>query len=415
LDADAYLHLGRCSERGLGTIQDTSKALDWYQLSIEKTDSSEAMFRTGQIYSVEQAQKSVYWYQRAINKDDHPRANLRLAFLYMHGIYQHERCLLEPDISAAVRHFRAAAKQNDLDAMYELGQLLLATTKDELFALFPIELQLEGMRWYELAADKGSLDAQRELGNLYHRGRESFETDDEEEEDHYPIYAVQQDFEKAYDYFSFAAHLGDKASALFLGTYYEHGICVPPNLELAQSWYTMAVELGESIPLSDPTGWWPAQLCLARVLHQNQETQNEAYALFVTVYSHKPEQHMAYLEMILARYELYGLGGVPVQAEKAVVKLLNLAEEGYLKAFFPIAQCFEKGIGVKKDLSKALQWYVLLIHNPVIDQDTFDEEDLEEISHAYFCLAEFYRQGIVVAVDLEKSDMLYRIAAERGK
>jgi TPR repeat protein len=417
LDADAYLHLGRCCERGLGTTLDVSKALDWYHLSIDKTDSSEAMFRVGQIYAVKDVMQSVFWYRRAISKDDHPRANFRLAFHYVHGVYQEHRCVLEPDLSAAVHHFRTAAKQNDLDAMYELGQLLLTTTKDEMFALFLTELQLEGISWYEIAADRGSVDAQRELGNLYHRGRESFDDQEEEEEEerNYHIYAVQQDFERAYDYFSFAAHLGDKTSALFLGTYYEHGICVPPNIELAQSWYTVAVELGKSLPLHDLSGWWPAQLCLARVLHQNEETQKEAYALFATVYSHKPEQHMAYLEMMLAQYELYGLGGVPVQAERAVAKLLNLAEEGYLKAFFPIAQCFEKGIGVKKDLSKALQWYVLLVHNPVVDQDTLDEDDLEDVSHAYFCLAEFYRQGIVVAVDLEKSDTLYRIAAERGK
>lgn len=390
-----------------------SKALDWYQLSIEKTDSSEAMFRVGQIYAAEEVMQSVFWYRRAISKDDHPRANFRLAFHYMHGIYQQHRCLLEPDLSAAVHHFRAAAKQNDLDAMYELGQLLLVTTKDEIFALFSKDLQLEGLRWYEIAADRGLPDAQRELGNLYHRGRESIETDDDEE--NHPIYTIQQNFEKAYDYFSFAAHLGDKASALFLGTYYEHGICIPPNIEMARSWYTVAIELGTSAPLHDPSGWWPAQLCLARVLHQNEETRNEAYALFTTVYSHKPEQHIAYLEMMLAQYELHGLGGVPVQAEKAVVKLLNLAEDGYLKAFFPIAQCFEKGIGVEKNLQKALQWYVLLIHNPNLDQDALDEDDLEDLSHAYYCVAEFYRQGIVVAVDLEKSDTLYRIAAERGK
>ena len=389
------------------------------------------MFRVGQIHAAIAAASTtestikgdmdaMYWYQRAISKDNHPRANFRIAFYYIHGIQQQNddqlEYLLKPDLEIAVHHFRVAAKQNDQDAMFELGQLLLSNRDDNQFS---IENQLEGISWYEIAADRGSRDAQRELGNLYHTGR-----GDEEFEN--GILVIQQDFEKAYDYFSLAAHLGDKTSALFLGTYYEHGIGVVPNIELAESWYTVAVELGTSttttttttiaLPLNDPSGWWPAQLCLARVLHQNEETQSEAYQLFMTVYyTHKPEQHLAYLEFMLAQYELYGLGGVPIKESEAMSKLLNLAEQGYLKAFFPVAQCYENGIGIEKNLLKALEWYVLLVHNPVVvDQDTMDEDDLEDLSRAYFRLAEFYRQGTVVAMDTEKSDTLYKIAAERG-
>lgn len=369
------------------------------------------MFRVGQINAQQNDEsESVYWYQQAITKDDHPRAHFRIAFYYAQGILKDNKYILQPDLSIAVHHFRSAAKQNDQDAMFELAQLLL-TIKDETCALFSLDLQLEGLHWLEIAADKGSRDAQRELGNLYHSGREGDED---------VIYNVSQDFEKAYDYFSFAAHLGDKTSALFLGTYYEHGICVPPNIDLAQTWYTVAVELAQEtsdqLPLSHPSGWWPAQLCLARVLHQNPETQFEAYALFCTVfYSHEPEQHISYLEMMLAQYELYGLGGVTVQEEKAISKLLHLAEQGYTKAFLQVAQCYENGIGVEKNLSKALEWYVALVHNPVIDQDNLDEDDLEQLSRAYFSLAEYYRLGKVVAIDQDKSNTLYQIAADRGK
>lgn len=392
-------------------------------------DSSEAMFRVGQIYAqkeltdiiqrvtgdvVDGEMEAVYWYERAVSKDDHPRANFRLAFYFVHGVKDR----LEPNLEKAIHHFRRAAKQNDLDAMFELGQLLLITHEDK-YAVFPSELQEEGIHWYEIAADRGCRDAQRELGNLYHSGREEPEVDEEEEEvEGYPIFPITQDFEKAYDYFSFAAHLGDKTAALFLGTYYEHGIDIPPNMELAQHWYTMAIEIDNmsgDLPLHHPSGWWPAQLCLARVLYRTQETQSEAYKLFLTVYSHQPEQHLAYLEFIISMYELKGLGGVPVQAEKAAANLLVLAEQGYLKAFLPVAECYESGNGLPKDDSKALQWYVLLIHNPDIDQDVLDEDDLKDLAHAYYRLAEFYRKGIVVSVDLEKSETLYRIAAERGK
>lgn len=408
---DAFIHLGRCCERGLGTKQDIPKALYWYHLAINTSNSSEAMFRVGQIYSQqEETMESMHWYQKAISQDDHARAHFRIAFYYIQGITNRDGSyILRPDLTCAVEHFRFAARFNDTDAMFELGQLLLTIQDDGVSALFPLELQEEGLHWFEIAADNGSRDAQRELGNIYHSGR------DENDE----VFAISQDFEKAYDYFSLAAHLGDKTSALFLGTYYEHGICMPPNIELAQTWYTVAVELGvrdDTVSLSDPSGWWPAQLCLARVLHQKQETQHEAYALFYTVYyTHKPEQHLAYLELMLATYELYGLGGVTVDEENAASKLLVLAEEGYLKAFFQVAQCYEKGIGFAKDDSKALEWYVSLVHNPNFDQDSLDEDDFEDLAQAYYRLAEYYRLGKVVAADLEKATTLYQISAERGK
>ncbi|CEP14714.1 hypothetical protein [Parasitella parasitica] len=421
-DPDAYIHLGRCCERGLGTFTDVSKALEWYHLSIEQKDDSEAMFRVGQIHAAISQESSavqgdleaLHWYRRAISKDNHPRANFRIAFYYIHGIQQRDDplCLLAPDLGVAVQHLRVAACQNDHDAMFELGQLLLNSG-------FSLELQSEGLRWYQAAAEKGSRDALRELGNLYHTGR-----GDEEQQENQTLLAFQQDFDKAYECFSRGAHLGDKTSALFLGTYYEHGIGVAPNADMAQQWYTLAVELGRTVaarkhalPLHDPSGWWPAQLCLARVLHQNEETQSEAYRLFATVYhAHRPEQHLAYLEFMLAQYELYGLGGVSVQTAEAVSKLLKLAEQGYLKAFFPVAQCYQNGIGVDKDPLKALEWYVLLVHIPVVavDQDSMDQDDLDDLSQAYFYLAEFYRQGTVVAMDTDKADMLYQIAAERG-
>ncbi|KAI8075617.1 hypothetical protein BDF21DRAFT_423276 [Thamnidium elegans] len=415
-DTDAYIQLGRCCERGLGTFQNLSKALEWYHLSIKTTNSSEAMFRVGQIYAQQKTEsESMHWYQQAINADEHPRAHFRIAFYYIQGILKQDHYLVAPDLSTAVDHFRSAAKKNDQDAMFELGQLLL-TTKDETCALFSLELQQEGLHWLEIAADKGSCDAQRELGNLYHSGRDS------EQHESYPVYSIGQDFEKAFDYFSLAAHLGDETSALFLGTYYEHGIYVPPNIELAETWYTVAVKLGLSnrqdephLPLSHPSGWWPSQLCLARVLHQNEASQHTAYALFHTIYyCHAPEQHAAYLEMMLAQYELYGLGGVPVQEEQAVSKLIHLAEQGYTKAYFQVAQSYEQGVGIAKDLTKALSWYVALIHNPVLDQDSLDADDQEDIAHAYFCVAQYYRLGNVVAIDQEKSNTLYQIAAERG-
>jgi TPR repeat protein len=184
--------------------------------------------------------KAVYWYQRAISKDDHPRAHFKLAFYYVQGITASfgEKRLLSPDLVIAARHFRKSAQANDPDAMIELGQLLLSRHNQD-NALFEPELQEEGILWLETAVEQGSRDACRELGNLYHSGRESSETNNT---GFFPVYPICQDFEKSFDYFNSAANLDDKTSALFLGSYYEHGICVPPNINLAKSWYSAAMK-----------------------------------------------------------------------------------------------------------------------------------------------------------------------------
>ncbi|KAI9480963.1 MAG: hypothetical protein EXX96DRAFT_198935 [Benjaminiella poitrasii] len=381
---DACLQLGRCCEEGIGTRQSVSNALEWYQLLIDVSNNSEAMFRVGRIYSQEldSFQQSIYWYQRAIEKDNHKIAHFQLALYYLRGI-KTDNYLFKSDIISAADHFRQAAEQDDVDAMFELGRLLLSTRNDH--AVFPVKLQIEGLEWCMLAAEYGSCEAQCELGNLYHTGRESGIDKQDDDKERYPVYVIQQDLEKAYDYFNRAACLGDKTAALFLGTYYEHGICVASNLDMAQTWYRVAAS-GSTV--SGP--WWPAQLCLARVLHQQKDTQNEAYALFKAVYHQAaPEQHKDYLAWMLALYRLYGLGGVSKNEEAAFSDLLSLADKGYLKAIFLVARCYENGTGApSRDPAKAIKWYTVAVRCAT-SKDELDKVDFAELSYAYSRLTKY--------------------------
>lgn len=379
---DAYNSLGQCHELGLGTTQDDRLALEWYIKSAEKTQDAEAMFRIGQMHAQgrapaqkEQKQEqqhhaleAMQWFRFACESRNHPRAHYCLGLYYLRGITSEDdqELLLAPDTALALEHFHQAAAQNDRDAMVELGMHLLQE-----------EQETEAVSWLERAAQLNSVDAQRELGKIYHGN-------------------TQQDFEKAYDLFCRAAQQGDRTSTLFIGIYHEHGIHVPPSAELAQEWYQVAIQL------SPGQTWWLAELALARLLHQQHGFNDEAFALFQRA---APMSTSA--GIMVARYDLKQEEDTAKHPEAAAL-LLRYAEAGESSVFLPVAECYAAGRGLPKNLKKAFEWY-----GRILAQDESSAED-EDLSEALTRLAEFYRLGHVVPVDLEKSIDLYRLAAEKG-
>ncbi|KAI9317040.1 hypothetical protein BX666DRAFT_1941314 [Dichotomocladium elegans] len=410
---DAYNSLGQCHELGLGTIQDDRLALEWYLRSAEATQDAEAMFRIGQMHAYGRVPSSpeetgsnkdleaLQWYRFACDSRNHPRAHYCIGLYYVHGIQDEETgdILLEADLSIARDHFRQAAAQHDCDAMYELGQLLMFTEMSANNRL----VREEGLEWMERAAQLGSVAAQCELGKLYHTG-----TDDG---------VIHQDFGKAYDFFCRAAQQGaNKTAALFLGTYYEHGIHVSPSIDMAKNWYGLAAE----------NGWWLAELALARLLHQENtpRAQAEAYRLFKAAKEHAttilpatataettPSATSTAAALMVALYELNGWAGVHAQPEEAAQTLLQLALSGESLAFLAVAQCYETGHGLPEDKSKAFEWYGRIVTRYQGDEDN-DEND---VAKAMFRLGRFYEHGWgVVAVNRAKATDLYTLAAERG-
>lgn len=59
-----------------------------------------------------------------------------------------------------------------------------------------------------------------------------------------------------------------------------------------------------------------------------------------------------------ARYLLYGPGaGKNADPELGAQLLLRLADEGYVEAYYWVANCYETGTIVERDLTKAIHWY----------------------------------------------------------
>ncbi|KAF7722301.1 hypothetical protein EC973_003452 [Apophysomyces ossiformis] len=400
--AVAFNTLGQCSELGLGTPQDDQLALKWYRRSADQTQDAEAMYRIGRLFSQGRVPHNeahndlaaMKWFQHAIEAADHAVAHYNLGVRLSRGVDDNEgRTLVSRDPVQALAHFRKAAEQGVVDAMIELGQILLSEEEET-----TVDEQREGFHWLERAAQSGSRLAQRELGKLHHSGRDL--TDG--------TWLVAQDFESAYGYFCDAAQQKDKTATLFLGIYHEHGIHVPADLELAKEWYDIAVKLGLR-----QGGWWLAELALAQLLHQDTESRQEAYQLFEAAYEHAPAHQKTTPAIMLSRYRLHGWGSVPVQSREAAAELIRLAEGGETKVFLEVAQCYEFGVGVETDLAKAFEWYHRVIQTQD-DNDLLDEEDHEDVTEALFRLSEFYRRGSVIPVNLEEAERLYRLAENQA-
>lgn len=228
---------------------------------------------------------------------------------------------------------------------------------------------------------------------------------------------IPQDFEKAYDLFCRSAAQRHPGATYYLALYHHHGIFVAPDPDIALEQYQVAVELFKHSESSEEERW-QAEYNLGRLLHPKD--RGRAYAFFQAAHAHAPEEFKFLSEIMIARYHLHGWAGVQAQVEEAAAILIRFAEQedfGY-RVFLDVAQCFEGGLGVGQDMQEAFYWYGQVIgkslNDSVTETDFMDEEDEEDEAEAMFKLAEFYQKGIVVTVDIEKADSLYRLAAKKG-
>ncbi|ORZ01057.1 hypothetical protein BCR43DRAFT_469494 [Syncephalastrum racemosum] len=397
---DAYNSLGQCHELGLGTQQDDQRALEWYLRSAEATQDAEAMFRVGRMYAqgristaTDHDAEAVRWYHFAARTSNHARAQYHLGLFCLYGhsekpanAHPSTDIIVMGESEAAYQHFMEASLQNDCDAMFELGLLLLTA----------LDRPQEGLEWLDRAAQMEHAAAQRELGKLYHFGTAS---------------VVRQDHAMAYDLFCRAAHQEDKEACLLLGIYHEHGIHVMADGELAREWYTVAVELGQD--------WWLAELQLALLLFQSKDTRAEAHGLFQAALAHAPaDTHRRTPALYLARYELYGWSPAEAHPERAASWLLSMAEANDCRAYYDVAECFEHGRGLPRDLRRALRWYERMVtaaeQVPRDEYDAIDQDFHDRVALACFKVAECYRLGRGTEPDAKKAAHMYELAHENG-
>jgi TPR repeat protein len=88
----------------------------------------------------------------------------------------------------------------------------------------------EAVRWYRLAAEQGDVNAQYNLGAMYGNGD-----------------GVPEDYAEAVRWYRLAAEQGDVNAQYNLGYMYGNGDGVPEDIVLAYMWWNLAAAQGDEV------------------------------------------------------------------------------------------------------------------------------------------------------------------------
>lgn len=124
-----------------------------------------------------------------------------------------------PDFGQAVYWYQLAAAKGDLRAQFNLGSIYEHAS--------PPDYQT-AMRWYELAAAQGDAIATNNIAYMYENGK-----------------GVSQDYGKAAALYLQAANKDAPRAEYHLGTLYDRGLGVPKNRYQAIAWMVKAAQSGD--------------------------------------------------------------------------------------------------------------------------------------------------------------------------
>ena len=249
----AMSDIGYVYDNGFGVEQDGTKAVEWYTKAADLGDLN-AMFCLGRMYeygvSVEQdGTKAVEWYTKAADLG-HSEAMYCLGYEYYIGFG------VEQDGTKAVEWYTKAADLGHSGAMYNLGNMYekgdgveqdhdkalewyvksLSSFPDyEVYKMIVDILHGEDAaeKWFEESGDAEKMMA---LAGLY---RSNYSENGEQ---------VLPDFDKAIEWYTKAADLGNTDAMKMIGYMYTLGSLYggEDDLEKAIEWYQKAADLGNA-------------------------------------------------------------------------------------------------------------------------------------------------------------------------
>jgi len=304
---EGLLSLAFAYEVGMGTEQDTAKAIETFLVAAEMGNPL-AQFRAAELIydgNADNKEKAIVWYSKAYGKvlgmamegDDYSQ--------FMVGRYNE----VNGDKEKAVEWYQKSAAQGCDDAQEALDALSGKSSRSSSGPGAEFYDQAESFRYgyegkediykafeyYLKAAEMGHAEAQYELAELYNEGE-----------------GVEEDKDKALQWYHKSAALGNADAQHQLGFCYFFGEGVEEDEAVGTEWYRKAAEQGHT----------QAQYCYAESLYEGSgvpQNQNEAREWF----------------------------------RKAIPGTRKLAEKGYDSWQCNLGVCYEM-IG---EYDNAIEWY----------------------------------------------------------
>ncbi|KAM6905896.1 protein sel-1 homolog 1-like isoform 3-T3 [Lycodopsis pacificus] len=318
--------------------QNVTKAKDMFEkLAIEGSPKAQTalgfLYAAGLGVNSSQAKALVYYTFGALGGNS--VAHMILGYRYWGSVGVPQSC------ESALTHYRLVANQVANDVSLTGGSAV-----QRIRLLDEVEnpgstsgmLEEDLIQYYQFLAEKGDVQAQVGLGQLHlHGGR-----------------GVEQNHQRAYDYFTQAANAGNTHAMAFLGKMYSEGSeYLPQNNDTALQYFKKASDLG------NPVG---------------QSGLGMAY--------------------------LYGRG-VPVNYELALKYFQKAAEQGWVDGQLQLGTMYYNGIGVKRDYKQALKFFNLA----------------SQAGHilAFYNLAQMHATGTGVMRSCHTAVELFKNVCERGR
>lgn len=401
----AQFNLGCCYRDGTGVKQDYGKMHEYYRLAVEK-GNADAQFNLGYAYQVglgvEPDYNEAYRLYQLAADQGFPVAMFAVGDCYFLGNG------VEKNLQQAAEWYRKS-----LDAGYEPDETDRAHLKEVLGTeatgteapgteapaaeMTPEELYQAGkaahdagdyakaMEYYRRAADAGSVDGLRSIGNLYANG-EGVEVDPKKAREYYDLAAAQgdaksfyniailyqygegerQDTGKAVEYYLKSGEMGFADAWTTLASMYQYGDGVEQDIGKAVEYWQKAADLGDA----------SACYTLGTMYYSGAGVEQD-YARAAEYWQKAADLGVAqaYINLGMMYYTGEGVGQ---DYERAVTYLTQAAEQEDLTAMFMLGECCRLGQGLEKDPAKAAEWYRKAIeagYDP-------DEKELETLKAA---------------------------------
>jgi len=203
--------------KGWGGEDKKNQAVVWLERAVHK-GNTRAMFNFGKAYSygrlglTQSDTKANELYALAADKG-HAKARYNLGNHYRTGTG------VEIDFNRCVELLNQSAEQGHVTAQFNLAVMYRLGSRDGPPMTIPVDPQL-CFRWNLAAAKQEDVDAMFNIGSAYDEGD-----------------GVEQNDESAFEWFMKAAEKGDEDAQLNVGEFYEEGIGCEIDLVKAMHWY----------------------------------------------------------------------------------------------------------------------------------------------------------------------------------
>lgn len=237
-DVTACLYLAEKLMEGFFSEAMTVYASRYWKIAAEKGDVS-AMYNLGMSYrwgeygEFADPEQALFWFRKAADRGNEEAKEILTLFDSEEG----KRLLLQSAISGTqgygskwykskimVDEYFKGADDGDAEMQYELARESVPGHKFDVFKRQPEN----AVKYYEMAAEQGMIDAMFNLANLCEEGCPGFEPD----------------IGKAFSWRKKCADAGDGEACFLLGKMYQEGRGVTEDMQMAKEYFSRAYEAG---------------------------------------------------------------------------------------------------------------------------------------------------------------------------